>query len=153
MYNHWNDIERTWAAMEALRRGMNQAFSGSESGETPRFGRLIQAAAARTPAVDIFEVEDAYLVTADLPGFKREDVELKFANDQLLISATRAAATPEGYQAVMEERGALQLSKALGFAAKIDAEHIEAKLSDGVLEVRIPKHPEAKPRQIPIHIG
>ena len=153
MYNHWNDIERTWAAMEALRRGMDEAFSGSQTGTSRGFGRFIQAATARAPHIDVFETEHGYLLTADLPGFDRKDVEVKFVGDELLLSAKRTPSVPEGYQPVMEERGALSLSRSFTFPKKVDADGIEAKLTDGVLEVRIPKHPEAKPRQIPINLG
>lgn len=152
MWNHWNDIERTWAAMEALRRGMDQAFSRSWAGEPAVFGRLVEAA-QRGVQLDVFETEDGYLVTADLPGFKKEDLEVQFVNDHLVLSAKRTPEAPEGYQAVMEERGALNLQRTLAFPSKVDGERIEAKLTDGVLEVRVPKHPEAKPRQIPINLG
>lgn len=153
MFNHWNDIERTWAAMEALRRGVDQAFSRSWAGEPAQFGRFVEAAAQRSVGLDVFETEDGFLVTADLPGFKKEDVEVQFVNDHLVLSAKRQPEAPEGYQTVMEERGALSLQRTLAFPTKVDGEHIEAKLADGVLELRVPKHPEAKPRQIPVNLG
>lgn len=145
MLNHWNEFERTWAALEAL--------TGGPALRPRAFGRFVEAAERGGPRLDIYETEDGYLVTADLPGFDKADLEVKFEGDRLTLAAKRQATPPEGYQVVMEERGALEFSRTVAFPAKVDGSRIEAVLKDGVLELRIPKHPEAQPRQIPINVG
>lgn len=103
-----------------------------------------------TPAIDIDETNDAYLVTADVPGVKKDDIKIETVGNQLTISAERRFETTEGRRNERRERyyGTFQRSFTLPSGA--DMEQIEANYDGGVLTVKIPKGEQAKARRIEI---
>lgn len=92
------------------------------------------------PAVDVFENADGYLIRADVPGVAEDAVDVHFDRGQLLIEARRET---------MMFRRLFELP--LSGRGRIDAEHISAKLSQGVLELHVPKAADVKPRKIAVH--
>jgi len=102
------------------------------------------------PAIDIDETNEAYIVTADLPGVKKEDIQVENVGNQLTISAERRYESTEGKKSERRERyyGTFQRSFTLPSGA--DMERIEASYDGGVLTVRIPKAEQAKARRIQI---
>jgi len=106
-----------------------------------------------TPAVDIEELEGKFVVRAELPGVKREDVHIQVHEDVLTIRGERKLETKEGdgkrYQRVERRYGTFVRSFAL--PKEVDASAIEAKLSDGVLELTVPKKAEVTPRRIEVN--
>ena len=128
---------RELASMEIDR--LNQMFADLYS----------NARGAWTPAVDIYETADRqYVIKADLPEMKREDIHLSFENNVLTLSGERAAAPVEGLQRSERFRG--PFSRAFNLPASVDGSRISAAYTDGVLTVRIPQREEAKPKQIEI---
>ena len=106
------------------------------------------------PAMDLVESEDQFLLRADLPGMKQEDVSIEFEDNVLTVSGERRSEHKEqgeGYQRVERAFGAF--SRTLTLPKGIDPEAISAGFDDGVLEVRIPKPEERKPRRISIGVG
>jgi HSP20 family protein len=103
------------------------------------------------PAMDLVETESHFVLRADLPGLSEEDVNIEVEDRVLTISGERAAeheASKEGYHRVERAFGAF--SRALTLPEGVDAESVEAQFDRGVLEVRIPKPEQAKPRKITI---
>jgi HSP20 family protein len=104
------------------------------------------------PPIDVYETRDAYVVTAELPGLTREQVNLAAENSRLTIQGTREARLAAGdavhYHQV--ERGHGSFRRVFEFAEKIDGDHITADLADGVLTITIPKVPPAPPRKIEV---
>ncbi|MCB9685064.1 MAG: Hsp20/alpha crystallin family protein [Alphaproteobacteria bacterium] len=94
--------------------------------------------------------EDAWLVSVDLPGFQREDVNITVENGLLTLRATRDNALPEGTRLVHRERRAVDLTRTWRVPQAADAEAITAELADGVLTLTLPKRAEQRPRQIEI---
>ena len=106
------------------------------------------------PAMDLVESEDQFVLRADLPGMKQEDVSIEFEDNVLTISGERRfehQEEREGYQRVERAFGAF--SRTLTVPKGIDPEAISAGFENGVLEVRIPKPEESKPRRISIGVG
>ena len=104
-----------------------------------------------TPAVDLSEEEDHFLITADLPGMAEKDIEVKVHDGVLLLTGKRedTREQKEGGSHLRERRyGSFCRQFRLGDG--VDAEKIEATYRNGVLEVRLPKREETKPRQIPV---
>jgi len=96
--------------------------------------------AHRVPMVDVREDEDHYLVSAELPGMTKEDVSIEVGDGALEITAKKdqeSEGRGEGY--LRRERGAMYFHRRLTLPEDVDAQTIEAKLADGVLEVRLPK--------------
>ena len=96
------------------------------------------------PAVDVYETDDEVVVKAELPGTKKEDVEVTATEDRVLISGkstTTEEVEEDNYYRREMRYGSFRRSVALPHA--IDPEAVSAKFADGVLEVRAPKAVEA----------
>ena len=101
-----------------------------------------------TPPVDVHETEDEYLVTIDLPGVKSEDVNVEINDNVLSISGARVA--DETGAAQLVERPYGTFARTLSLPQGVDSDSIRAGYHDGVLELRIPKPAEQKPKKITI---
>jgi len=107
------------------------------------------------PAVDVFETEQHELVLkAELPGIKREDIDLKVENNVLTIRGERkrdAEIKQDAYQRVERTYGVFARSFTL--PSTVSPEGVKAEFKDGVLTVVLPAREEAKPRQVQIAIS
>jgi HSP20 family protein len=101
-----------------------------------------------TPLIDVHETEDEYLVKIDLPGVNSEDVNVEVNDSVLSISGSRAA--DEMGTAQLVERPYGSFARTLTLPQGVDSDSIEAGYHDGVLELRIPKPVEQKPKKITI---
>lgn len=105
------------------------------------------------PAVDVLESKDAYLIRAELPGAKKEDIKVEVKDGKLVLSGERKAEKPaEGVEYRHTERVATSFWRSFSLPETAKPEGIEATYKDGILEVRVPKAEEAKPRQIEISV-
>ena len=104
-----------------------------------------------TPLVDVHETEEEYLVKVDLPGVKSEDVNVEVNDNVLSISGSRAA--DETGTAQLLERPYGTFTRTLSLPQGVDSDSIEAGYDDGVLQLRIPKPAERKPKKITIGSG
>ncbi|MBP1606898.1 MAG: hspA 1 [Acidobacteria bacterium] len=106
------------------------------------------------PAVDIYENDKHEIVIrAEMPGMKREDIELRVENNTLTLRGERkreAEVSDEQYHRVERAYGGFVRSFSL--PSTVDAGHVSAEYKDGVLSVTLPLREEAKPRQIPVEI-
>ena len=105
---------------------------------------------AWTPAIDVYETADRYVVAAELPGLTREQIELAMADSQLTIRGQRLARGAEDVHYHQVERGHGAFSRTFAFNDKIDVERVTADLTDGVLTVTLPKVPPAPRRTIEV---
>jgi HSP20 family protein len=106
------------------------------------------------PLVDIYEDKDAIFVKAELPGVKSEDVQLHVENNILTLSGERKLEKKEdreGYHRVERSYGTFTRSFAL--PNSVAADQVEAELTDGVLNVRIPKKATPQPKRITVKNG
>jgi len=104
-----------------------------------------------TPLVDVHESDEEYLVKVDLPGVKADDVNIEVNDNVLSISGSRVA--DEARQAQLVERPYGSFVRTLTLPQGVDSDSIEAGYNDGVLELRIPKPVERKPKKIAIGGG
>lgn len=105
-----------------------------------------------SPAVDVAETEEAYFLTLDLPGLKKEDIGIEFIDGQLVISGERKFEQSEdNKKRHVTERVYGNFKRTLKFGENIKADKIEAKLDQGVLHIELPKAEAAKPKKIAIH--
>ncbi len=92
--------------------------------------------------MDVKDLETSYVVEAELPGIKKEEVKLDYENDRLIISVESSQSVDEEKENyVHRERRRTSLQRAL-LLKNIDVSRIDAKLEDGVLSITIPKMEE-----------
>ena len=106
------------------------------------------------PAMDLVEADDHYVLRADLPGLAEDDVTIEVENDVLTVSGERRAEHEqrgEGYHRL--ERAYGSFSRSLTLPDGVDPETVQASFERGVLEVRIPKPEQRKPRRVSISVG
>ena len=118
------------------------------------FGREAQSAQRWVPPMDLVEADDHFVLKADLPGLSQDDVRIEVADGSLSISGERKAEheqTERGWYRI--ERPFGSFSRSLTLPEGVNADGIDARFSDGVLEVHIPKPEERKPRRIEIGAG
>jgi HSP20 family protein len=115
------------------------------------FGRMfgnVNRVAGFIPTLDVRETEDEYLVLVDLPGVKSEDVVIELTDQVLTISGSR---TPvEIGEVRRSERPFGSFVRRLTLPKGVDSDKVVAEYKEGVLELRIPKRAEAKPKKIAI---
>jgi HSP20 family protein len=116
-----------------------------------RFTPLASAAGTVFPAVNLYEREDAFVLTAELPGVRPEDVEVTLEGSTVSIRGERKIEYPEGDTSVhRRERQSGSFRRAFELPVPIDADKVEAIQRNGVLMLRLPKSAEHQPRQISV---
>lgn len=106
------------------------------------------------PAMDLVESDNEFVLRADLPGVSEEDVNIELEDNVLTISGERRSKheeSKEGYFRVERSFGSFRRS--LTLPEGIDADAVKATFDRGVLEVRVPKPEERKPRKVSISLG
>ena len=136
--------------MSSLQTEMNRLFN------TVFDAPAVGSGGARrwTPAMDLLETEDHFVLRADLPGMSEEDVSIELEDNVLTVSGERKSnheENREGFYRVERAFGAF--SRSLTLPKGVDPESVSAGFDQGVLEVRIPKPAERKPRKISISAG
>jgi HSP20 family protein len=137
--------------MRTLRSEMDRLFDDFFS-VAP--ARRDGAATVWAPVVDIREDVDNYIVEAELPGMKREEIEVELENNVLSIKGERKFERKqdgENYHFVERSYGTFYRSFSL--PKNVDGERIGAEYKDGVLHVSIPKKEEVKPRKVEIKLS
>jgi HSP20 family protein len=103
------------------------------------------------PAIEAFEKEDKFVVKAELPGMKEEDIDISVVGDTLTIKGERKAESEvkeEDYYCC--ERSYGSFSRSIAIPSNVDGNKIEAGYEDGVLEVSLPKAHEVKPKKVTV---
>ncbi|MFP4029662.1 MAG: Hsp20/alpha crystallin family protein [Candidatus Brocadiia bacterium] len=104
-----------------------------------------------SPALDISETEDAYKVTAELPGMSKDDVELNIDHGVLTLSGKkREEEKTEEENFLRVERTYGSFSRSVPLPSSVNEEAVEASFSEGVLTIKLPKNEEARGKKIEI---
>ena len=103
-----------------------------------------------SPAIDVYETADRYVVAAELPGLTREQIELAMADSRLTIRGQRVDRAAENVHYHQVERGHGAFARTFEFTDKIDVDKVTADLANGVLTVTLPKMPPAAGRKIDV---
>lgn len=132
-----------------LQRRINQLFENSNATASSEGVAL----STWTPAIDVYEDENAYLIKLELPEVSREDVKVNFHDNTLSVSGERRFENEdkrESYHRV--ERNYGQFYRSFTLPPNVNVEAINAQFKDGMLRLTIPKKEEAKPKQIQINV-
>ncbi len=133
LFENFADLDRTFAALDAVRRGFERR---TEERVEPRFTAE--------------DTGDAYVCRAELPGVPASVLEVTLTGQVLKLQARRKLDVPAGFTAHRRERPSFELSRSVTLPAKVDAERVTATAKDGVVTVTLPKAAEAKPRTITV---
>lgn len=107
-----------------------------------------------TPALDVYDEKDNFVVKAELPGLKKEDININVHNGVLTISGERKHETEEKEgQTFRSERYFGRFQRSVTLPAAVDVAKVKASYKDGVLTIDLPKAEEAKPKQIAISVS
>jgi HSP20 family protein len=140
----WEPLRELGSLQNEMNRLFNTVFDAPHPGNSGSLRRWM-------PAMDLVETDDRFVLRADLPGLDEEDIKIEFEDGTLTVSGERKAeheAKNEGYYRV--ERAFGSFSRSLTLPQGIDPEAVTASFNRGVLEIRIPKPEERKPRRIEI---
>ena len=143
-----------WEQVEGVNRiqsRINELFEDT-LGRT----RVQQGAAAGVwyPPVDILESKDSYIIRAELPGMRNEDLKTEVNEGMLTLSGERKFEEPaNGVEYHRVERVAGKFSRSFYLPQTVKQDSIKATYRDGILEIQVPKAEEAKPRQIAIGLN
>jgi HSP20 family protein len=128
--------------LASLQSDMSRFMNGLLEGST-------RAPQTWAPPLDVWETEKELVYAFDLPGIPEESITIEVQDDTLTVSAEREKVAEEsGDRYYRFERRYGSFSRAAGLPQGVDDSKIEAKYDNGVLEVRVPKPAEAKPRKI-----
>jgi HSP20 family protein len=144
-YRPW--AAASWSPFDQLRREMDSVFD--------RFG----GAPARSadwrgvfPAVNLYETADAYHLTAELPGVEPAEIHVSLEGSTIVLEGERKIdhSSRDETSLHRRERESGAFRRGFELPATVDADAVEAVHRNGVLMLRLPKTPEAKPRQISV---
>ena len=130
-----------------LQGEMGRLFNGLLEGQS-------RTSQGWTPALDVWETEAELVYAFDLPGLAEDQISIEVQDDTLTVSGERVKETKEqGDRFFRFERRYGSFARAVGLPAGSDESKIAASYVDGVLEIRVPKPEEAKPRRIQLGAG
>jgi len=138
--------------LQSIRQEMNRLFgtffdSPAGAGDGGALRRWI-------PAMDLIEEDDRYVLRADLPGVREDEVHVELEDNVLTISGERKSEHEERKEGLYRlERASGSFSRSLTLPEGIDPDSIQARFDKGVLEVRVPKPEQRKPRRVAISVG
>ncbi len=134
-----------WDPFQLVRAMMGwDPFGALDPAPLPRLASYV-------PAFDITETKDAYLLEADLPGTKEEDLEISLVGRQLSVSGVRQEERrEESERRHLYERSYGAFTRSFSLPDGVEPDQVSADLKDGVLRIRLPKAVEAQARRIPI---
>jgi HSP20 family protein len=138
--------------LQTIQQEMNRLFGTFF--DAPEGGGNAEGRRRWIPAMDVTEEGQEFVLRADLPGLREQDVNIEVEDNVLTISGERRSEHEdrrEGYYRV--ERAAGRFSRSLTLPEGVDPDSIQANFDDGVLTVRIPKPEERKPRRVAISVG
>jgi HSP20 family protein len=140
--------------LNTIQSEMNRLFNTFFEASSPGNGGAVGPTRRWIPAMDLVETNDAFVLRADLPGLSESDLNIELEDNALTISGERKAEheeRKEGYYRV--ERASGRFSRSLTLPEGVDPEAVQARFDKGVLEIRVPKPEQRKPRKVAISVG
>ena len=136
--------------MSNLRDELDRLF------ESPwtELARASQLLSGWTPALDVYEDKENFIVKAELPGMKKEEIDVSLHADSLSISGERQGETKaEDGELCRAERFFGRFQRTVTLPVPVAADKVKAQYQDGILTITLPKTEEAKPKQIGISVN
>ncbi|HEV2907571.1 MAG TPA: Hsp20/alpha crystallin family protein [Actinomycetota bacterium] len=130
----------------SIQNEMNRLFGRTYGGDVGDNTR-----GAWAPALDVFETQEKFVITMELPGVSPDDVDISVEDSTLIVRGERKFYSEQQEESFLRiERRFGEFTRSLTLPSTADAESIQASFDQGVLTIEIPKREEAKPRKISI---
>jgi HSP20 family protein len=110
------------------------------------------ALSAWSPALDLYQNADNIVAVVELPGMRREEIEISLHDGMLTISGERKREASNDAKAERTERYIGKFRRSITLPTRVDANKVSASYRDGILTVTLPKAEEAKPKQIQVKV-
>lgn len=136
--NRWN-VHSIFQDFDRLHTRFNRLRSGSTAGNYP--------------SVNLYVNGETATLTAEVPGVKSEDLDISVQNDALILAFTRESEKVEKGASLRQERSHGRVSRHIKLPFRADANQVDAKLSNGVLRVELPRAEADKPRKIGVKVA
>ena len=141
----WPSFDR-WAT---LRDEMSRLFDLPITGT---FGRQGQLFSGWTPALDLYQTADNIVAVLEIPGMRKDDIEISLHDGMLTIGGERNTPSGEGENAERTERFTGKVRRSVSLPTRIEAGKVSATYKDGILTVTLPKAEEAKPKKVEVAV-
>jgi len=143
---NWPSVGRLFDLRDELDRLFDVPLS--------EFSRSSSLLSGWTPAIDVYEDKDGYTVKAELPGMKREEIQVSLHDGTLSISGERKSETKhEENEMYRSERFFGRFQRTVSLPSAVTTDKVKANYKDGILTITLPKAEEAKPKQIDVSVN
>ncbi len=140
----------TWRELDRLQRSMDELFNAVSGARRPLMNPLWRETQI-FPHLNVRELDHSFVVTAEIPGMKTEDLEIKIEGDTLTLKGERKPHdSSEEASYHRRERATGVFQRSLTLPNKVDAENVDATYKNGILTVTLQKEKAAMPRQIAV---
>src|SRR4030095_399292 len=139
----WSALDRWSNLRDELNSFFDMPFSSG-------FGRAGQLFTGWSPALDLYETGDHFVAVVELPGMRKEDIDISLHDGTLTISGERKGESTNGEKAQRTERYVGTFRRSIALPTRVDPSKVDAPYQDGILKVILPKAEEAKPKQIKV---
>lgn len=141
-----------WKDFGSLQERINRMFDDTIRTLYPTDGEELEKG-TWAPAVDIYETNDSFVVSADLPGLNKDEIQIDLKDNTLTLKGEKKfeeKVSKDNY--IRVERAYGSYVRSFTLPQNVDPEKIKAKYKEGVLEVTIPKKEDARPKQIKVEL-
>lgn len=142
MLRRWYDIDRDLAFVDDMRQQMERLLEDFDGGTPSLRGNW--------PRANLYDNGGELVAVLEVPGLGEDDIRIEAHQDALTVTGERKLRHPEGVTVHRAERSPGKFSRSFGLPCAVDLERTTARLSDGLLTVTLPKHPEAQPKKIAV---
>jgi len=140
----------TFGRLSSLRDEIDRLFEAPLA----EFARGSHLLSGWTPALDVFEDKDNVIVKAELPGMKKDEIEVSLHDGTLNISGERKNESKlENAEVYRAERFVGRFQRSVSLPTPVAADKVSAQYKDGILTINLPKTEEAKPKHIDVKVG
>lgn len=145
MSQQWNPLQDLMVLQDRMNRLFEDATQRRTQPADDEFER-----ADWTPAADIYETDSGYSIAMDLPGINRDALKIDIDDSRLIVKGTREITETKQHRS---ERPRGKFLRTFSVPGSVDQAKIGAEYKDGVLQIRLPKRTEQKPKRIDIKVG
>jgi len=135
-------------AMNRVRYGVDRLFESMVPSFVRNMG--LSDSTLSGPALNVIEDDNRLFVEAELPGVALSDIEITVADNTLTISGSRTLSNLDDANALRQERGDFVFERSLALPTQVEVDAVEARMTNGVLRVTLPKVLESRTRRIAV---